>query len=616
MTKQDLINRSLSEIDKLKNDNDIDTSELDFYKEFVSKYSPFSNDMIKNMSYSDYFKAIINVVIHDIPFSKINEDVDKFGSLLDNMDVEGIVVLADVLKAISKRNMDDKIIESIKDSNKRRGIRSIKELFSLKEDDVLATYFDVIIRENKDGSVLPLLELNKNHPEFIIGMLGSIAAMKCLVENEQNINMQLEMVRKNGYKMSAKEKNRQLDKIYKDAFLTDQLRYCFADINNYYTELEKKDKKASRDKAKTIRAYEDFVNNLTRVFNNDEITNYESIIKKIPDEELRLEFLKLVYQHNNVSYENLQSTYNELSKNSTVHFLALLKKYDISKDEVDLSKVMKNDYDVVEELLRLLSDISNDKDFIIKTIQITDIDTCNYIKSLKAKGVLSVNTLKKYSNVFDSSSSIFYTLNENIKTLGIYTINPAVFVNNANVLLECNLADKLAILDSYNLIKSMKNNGDYSYLIRDDLVSLIDKIIELGYENFLVNDLTLLNEDNWDRLYVLKSIGEEVDSKSRLLEVLRDNSFLVPNSKIDKYIANIVPYYQYKDNIDITSLNGFNGSERSYNINGIIVSKNRFKRNYEKNENAPILKNLVDGGVYSIEEVKQLEKTLLESKQK
>ena len=113
MTKQDLIDRSLTEIDKLKNDTVVGDSELNFYEEFVSKYSPFSIETIKNMNYSDYFKATINISMKDIPFSKIDEDMDKFGELLNKKSVEDIVMLTDVLKTITAGKMDDKINDNI-----------------------------------------------------------------------------------------------------------------------------------------------------------------------------------------------------------------------------------------------------------------------------------------------------------------------------------------------------------------------------------------------------------------------------------------------------------------------------------------------------------------------
>ena len=628
MTKQDLINRSLTEIDKLKNDNNIDTSELDFYKEFVSKYSPFSIEMLKNISYGDYFKAAFNCTVKtvankkfvddlaNIPYSKLDEDFSKFCYIFDSITTEDLYVLSKALMIIAEKKLDDKIIGSIKDNNKRRGIRSMKELLSSSEDEVLSTYFEMFL-EDKCNDILPLLEYNKKDYMLVGGLLGSMLEMKSIAENDENINMQFQASRtKYRFKLSEKDKNKILDKLYKDTFMVDELKRCFLGIGDYYSKLNKKYQSWERDKAKKISAYEGFINALTKIFNNNEIVNYENIIKKIPDDEIRLEFLKLVYQHNNVLYENLESTYKELSRNSTVNYLALLKKYDISKDEIDLSKVMKNDYDEVERLLKIIVKIVEDKDTIIKAIQVTDMKTCEFLKMLKDRGALSVNSFIKYSDVFDPNSSTFKILDENIKTLNSYSVNPTLFINNSNILLESDLKEKLSVLDDYKLIKSMKNNGDYSYLAKDNLEVLIDKIIELGYERYLADDLTLLNEDNWDRVYVLKTIGETIKKKSDLLAVLRDNDFLIPDSKVDKYVANVVPCYNYNDSLNISVLNDFNGTERAYNINGVILSKNRFRRNYNNNEKAPLLKNLVDGGIYSRDEVELIEKSITETKQK
>ena len=620
MTKQELIDRSLEEIDKLNQEETTDIDQLDFYADFVSKYTPFSIEMLKTLKYSDYFKASLNLLVDGVPFSKISNDVDKFAPLIDNMDKKDLSVLTKILTIIDEDNSYDKIIKCVKDDNHRRGFRLLKSLLFQHEEDMVPSYFELLVTEYDSTSVLTLLEYSKKYTDRVIGILFAIREMQKIVD-EDNIMLEemakvKEEVRGTIYRLDERATNKEKDRLLKEKFPVDRVKDTFADIAKVYSDLNKDYRNKERDRTKKLSAYEEFVNCISTVFNKEEIVNYESIIKKISDDEIRLGFLRLVSQHNNVLYEDLESTYKELSKNSTVNYLALLKKYNISKDEIDLGKVMKNSCDDVSEMLDLIFNIIDDKITIIKAIQVTDLETCKYLKLLKAKGVLNTNTFKVYPGIFDANSTEFTMLNKNIETLNKYKINPAVFINNPEVLLGYSLEEKLAILEEYNLIKSMKSNGNYSYLVKDNLTGLIDKIIELGYERYLVDDLTLLNEDNWDRVYILKNIGEKVTKKSDLLAVLRDNDFIVSDYNISKYIANICPYYPYSDNLSSAALNEFAGTERAFNINGILISKNRFLRNYRENPKAPLLKNLVDGGIYSRDEVELVEKSITGTKEK
>ena len=74
--------------------------------------------------------------------------------------------------------------------------------------------------------------------------------------------------------------------------------------------------------------------NIDAIFDKEEITEYGKYIKKIPSEEVRLEFLKLVYFHNLIAYQKTDLQYKKISKDSSAHYLALLKEYQILKDDV------------------------------------------------------------------------------------------------------------------------------------------------------------------------------------------------------------------------------------------------------------------------------------------
>ena len=621
MTKQEIINECYNKIEELNKKTVVTTSEMDFYEKFTRENSPFSYEMFSEISGTDFLIAVLNCCYEDIPFDKIYNDINKIRRLLDGEDVEDIEMLIGALRYISDNELDDQMINSLKDNNRHRVLKSIRDMISMHAG--IDSMFQDILRDSEceKSIVLPLLEYNKINHAVIYNLLHFIIESKdmkyCIDRITKDIH---KMARQAGVVLTSRELSKSIDKSINKTIKmnchTNEIKECFLSISEYYKKLTDEVKNTENNKNRSIRAYENLINGLNRAFNSDEITNYEALVKKVPDEEIRKAVLKLVYQHNKINYEELDSTYKELSKNSTVHFLALLKQYDISKDEVNLNKIMRNDYDTLYDMLKLISYITTDKLTIINAIQVSNVVTCKYLKELKDKGVINTTTFTKYPSIFDSNSDEFNKLDNNIKTLSTYKINPAIFVNNPNVMLETNIKDSLEVLEEYNLMKSMKNSGDYNYLAKDNLCGLIDKIIELGFEDYLVNDMSLLNENNWDRIYVLKALGYKIESKEELLSYLRSNTFIVPDDKLSYYIPNAVSYYECKeDNLYSSLLNEYNSSERTFNIDGIIVSKRRFYRNYRENSNS-LIKCIIDGGIYSRDEIGHIEKVLNGSKEK
>ena len=84
--------------------------------------------------------------------------------------------------------------------------------------------------------------------------------------------------------------------------------------------------------------------------------------------------------------------------------------------------------------------------------------------------------------------------------------------------------------------------------------------------------------------------------------------------------AVFVPTFTFYSTSEVVSLRGatpifIDVDERTFNIDGIIVSKRRFYRNYRENSNS-LIKCIIDGGIYSRDEIGHIEKVLNGSKEK
>ena len=174
-------------------------------------------------------------------------------------------------------------------------------------------------------------------------------------------------------------------------------------------------------------------------------------------------------------------------------------------------------------------------------------------------------------------------------------------------------------MEDYNLIKYIKNSDTLDYLMNPNLEDRIDQLLELGLENYLLEDINLLNERNWKRLWVLKYMNIEWQSLEEVKEILESESFFISEEELDNYIPNITAYYQKdwekqpiaeeKIEIDI-----YEETQNTYKIAGILFSKKRVLRNYPINTNVTkeeaLFQALIQDRYLSKEEIENLQKEL------
>lgn len=610
MTKQEIINACIIEQKILEDDLSEDNEELEFFRKFFKYDYSTSIERILEVPYTDFtIAAILGLCGKDITFEEISEKVNSFSSLIENTTSTDLYILVMLIDKIHQDKCINQVIEYFEDPNKKRGMKSLKDFFTGKSKYIVEPFKELLEANNCiDSNISNLLRLYELNPTYVNKVLAVVQQLKGIAEEHASILDSInEIQHQTGYKVTKGSKNNAIKTIIEYGYDIEEVKKILSHIYDSYSQYELSRKENDKNNKKVIGIYDKFLKEFSKMFNTDEIKNYADVIKRLPDQEMRESVLRLVYEHNKTKYEEIDMYHKELSKNSKVHYLALLKDYNISKDDVNINNIMKNSYDDFSEMLKVLFLITKDKKTIISALEISDLETVKYIKELKDRGILIEEAIKKYNMVFNSDSDLFNTLNENIKTISKYGLNPINFSNIYDILLNTSLDDNLKVLTDYDLVKTMKNSVDYRYLGKINLNVLIDKIIELGFEEKLINNLDLLNEDNWDRIYVLKGMGYEIEDDEELLSFLRSDSFIVADKELNNYIPNIVPYYEFKsDKSDISSLDEYKDTARSYKINGVIASSNRVLRNFNEDSDTSLLKALVNNGIYSREEVEKI----------
>ena len=344
MTKQEIINECYNKIEELNKKTVVTTSEMDFYEKFTRENSPFSYEMFSEISGTDFLIAVLNCCYEDIPFDKIYNDINKIRRLLDGEDVEDIEMLIGALRYISDNELDDQMINSLKDNNRHRVLKSIRDMISMHAG--IDSMFQDILRDSEceKSIVLPLLEYNKINHAVIYNLLHFIIESKdmkyCIDRITKDIH---KMARQAGVVLTSRELSKSIDKSINKTIKmnchTNEIKECFLSISEYYKKLTDEVKNTENNKNRSIRAYENLINGLNRAFNSDEITNYEALVKKVPDEEIRKAVLKLVYQHNKINYEDcplakhlgsletfIKCAFEEISESEVVVLLDMIEK--------------------------------------------------------------------------------------------------------------------------------------------------------------------------------------------------------------------------------------------------------------------------------------------------
>lgn len=573
------------------------SKELDFLTKFYKENSFGGIDGMLTMDLTDFITAYIMSYVtnedRDEAFTYLNKSIEAIRGIIENITEEEMDDLINICNAISRYKALKQVRDLFADPNRLRSKLKLTTMLSNKVISSDDLEFLLELSKKEGCNVAELFNLYCQVEEPFDNAMCMVHDMKALREDYDNFNQALEI-----YGPNSKER-KFLVQSFKDDFDITEISKEFRYMRGYYEYISKEFNCKKKTANKELGLYRSLEQKIVQAIQREEITDARKIISKIPDEEVRLKVLQLVYEHNKEYYEQLLAEYNELSQNSTIHYQRLLKENDI---EIDAQTIMQNSVQNVKDMIAKLKSVGITNTKVIgEILQITDIETFNQVISFFVNNTLTPKITDITPMLFDKDSDEYKNLLVNTKMLKEQGINPrnfeetqVIFISDPSIVQR-----NIEFLKAYSFDKSIIKGIDYKFLLNENLLEVLDLFIELGLESFLEEDLSILNYyKNINRIRVMKELNIPITSLDELKEILTTDQFLLSDEDIMKYVEQIDPTSIKMDDIpdEIPRLKQFE-STRTYNINGVILSKNRVQRNYCESKDDEEIENKL---MYSI----------------
>ena len=563
---------------ELKNSK-FDYSEyFDEYEEFVKNNPCNTVESFANSDIWEVAKYLYQITEPIATLEENKETIDNFKSFFDDIDSDLCCGMMGLFDELCSLGIVDEVVDFFEEPGVIKGLLKINKI-DFKDNRLRDLIIDIKqVYKNDLLKISSFLKFYENDPESITVIMNLVLAHREL-KKASDFTKDL---KENGYcGYTNREEKRFLEskvKLYNKICDAKSILNEVSKIRNLVVEQRSRASKYEKNIRKELCGYDKALTLLDVSLKRREITNAKEIIKNVKDEDMKKAFLKLIYEHNKVYYEELENEYNRLNQNDSNKYVALLQKYNISFTQEDVKEIMRrNNIDdtseIIKNIIKMNLSINN-----AELLKHTSLEKFMRVKNLVDSGYISAKYLNTNEKFMWDESNLLDIYEENISYLDKFNLNPGMFINITDVIIYSfdSFSNNLKILNDYGLLKYLKNVDNLSFLGDINLVSKIDKFLELGYESFLENDLGILNLSNLKRLDILKSLNMPITDISTMYKVLSDQKFIIDDSKIDEYLPNVVELSEKKN---ITSnLSDFRNTNRVYSIGDSLFSVNKINR--------------------------------------
>lgn len=590
--------------------------EKTFINRFICNNNLQDLEGIVRVDLCDFLIAFILSKNFSLSVTEISQGISANSSIFLETTTRGMKIIIETLEEMIS-DFDYKDLVDFLEKNKYRS--SIKQFMDISSGARGNLYYlDGFFKGKnyKDVDMMELLELCRKCPnELLYGMKAVFDIKRMLDVNVTNgiyHKLNKTMRGTNSYLDKALEK---YSLKYEEWYYTERLKKAISFINNYNDNIEYYEDKEKAFLKQEIRNYnllEDWIRNCKE---DREITYINGVITRISDSSIRRAVLEDIYRGNIVIQQGIEQEYYQLSGDIPEWCVELFNKYGISLTGKDLVRFKK-----VEKLKELLEKLVifniTDTNTLVEILSKTNYERVVSIRKYIDSSYLDESKLDKYIGLFDVNSEEYSNFVNNVSYLDRFLSKEQM--RNAGILQgDCCLIEKnVGIIDNYNFLGSLRNTSSLDFLGVFGLEEKIDQGLELGFEKFFNSSLDLLNEkdEKLKRVLILRRLGYTLDSYEDLSEVLARNSFVVLDDEIDKYMFDRTKYIdsevegEYRTKQEYLSyLEPYSKTKLTYNIDGVIVSKNKIQRNLDLIEeqsisNKAFLKCLLRNSIVDQEE--------------
>ena len=600
--------------DNLYNKLNEPNEENEFFEEFSSSLSLNVIDNLTKLDVLDFVKAYLLVYSKNKSYEDITAVIEEISPFFEHKlkSISFFKLVEDILELKDKVSKDD-LIKLINGKSKKL----------LNSDDEKRVLMIKKIQKLENTRLQKFIELCYEDTETV----GETCSLLITMYNVRHVRQRFEAeeIRLNGMTSKEKELFKELVKkaekdLFEFKFKSKDVEESIDGIRRYASDVISEEKARKRKIKKNFSNYTYIESWIKRFKHNQEITTIPDEVMQLDDEELQKQILERIYNNNMSIYTQIEKKYNDLSSNSYNKYSLLLEQYgiDISNYNIDIT----NDINEVEKILKLVSSLNiKSPHKIVEIINTSKLEIVESINNLVKKGYIDNEYVNNNINIFSDSYIDLISNIEEFKKEGLSLSSISKLKDSL-----CEDSDtiqrNIAVLKEYGLFSSLGDCSSASFLNIEQLEQKIDKLLELGMEQFLKDDLSLLNyEDSvYDKILLAYKLNIPIEDTNSLHNIL-STPFIVSDDDIDTYLFNVSR--KKLDSLEDTNINKDDllellekkqSSENVYDFDGVLISKNKVSRNLENSDDEIPLKTvilcMIDDKILDTDELEKITKSL------
>ncbi len=600
--------------DNLYNKLNEPNEENGFFEEFSSSLSLNVIDNLTKLDVLDFVKAYFLVYSKNKSYEDITAVIEEISPFFEHKlkSISFFRLVEDIVELKNKVLKDD-LIKLINEKSKKL----------LNSDDEKRVLMIKKIQKLENTKLQKFIELCYEDTETV----GETCSLLITMYNVRHVRQRFEAeeIRLNGMTNKEKELLKELVKkaekdLFEFKFKSKDIEESIDGIRRYASDVISEEKARKRKIKKNFSNYTYIESWMKRFKHNQEITTIPDEVMQLDDEELQKQILERIYNNNMSIYTQIEKKYNDLSSNSYNKYSLLLEQYgiDISNYNIDIT----NDINDVKKILKLVSSLNiKSPHKIVEIINTSKLEIVESINNLVKKGYIDNEYVNNNINIFSDSYIDLISNIEEFKKEGLSLSSISKLKDSL-----CEDSDtiqrSIAVLKEYGLFSSLGDCSSSSFLNNEQLEQKIDKLLELSMEQFLKEDLSLLNyEDSvYDKILLAYKLNIPIEDTNSLHNIL-STSFIVSDDDIDTYLFNVSR--KKLDSLEDTNINKTDllellrkkqSSENVYDFDGVLISKNKVSRNLENSDDEIPLKTvilcMIDDKILDTDELEKITKSL------